>query len=88
LIILKAKKRRLTRIAASTYLRENWGISRTPKSLAKLATTGGGPIFQKDGRLSLYLPENLDLWAEKQLSPPVKSTDELFSLKMKSGGVT
>lgn len=77
--------KRLTRQQASEHLLQNWGISRTPKSLAKLATTGGGPIFQKDGRLSLYLPENLDLWAEKQLSPPVKSTDELFSLKMENG---
>lgn len=75
--------RRLTRRQASEYLLVTWGISRTPKSLAKLATTGDGPIFQKDGRLALYLPENLDNWAEAQLSPPVRCTDELFSINHK-----
>ena len=73
--------RRLRRAAASQYLLEKWGISRTPKTLAKLAVTGGGPIFEKDGRFPLYLPEYLDEFARAQLSPPVSSTAELAVLR-------
>jgi hypothetical protein len=71
------KVRRLRRIEASEYLQEVWGISRTPKTLAKLAVTGGGPIFEKDGRIPLYQPMNLDKFAREQLSQPVRSTAEL-----------
>lgn len=71
------KNRRLRRKNASKYLLDMWGISRTAKTLAKLAVTGGGPSFQKDGRFPLYLEAELDAWAERQLSPLVSSTSEL-----------
>lgn len=78
----KAKKvKRLRRHGASTYLLEKWGISRTKTTLAKLATLGGGPIFEKDGRIPLYTPENLDKFAREQLSAPVRSTAELDAIK-------
>lgn len=54
------KGRRLRRVEASHYLLNTWGISRTPKTLAKLAVTGGGPAYQKDGRFPLYTVESLD----------------------------
>ena len=75
------KTRRLRRNEASAYLRDEWGISRTPKTLAKLATIGGGPPFEKDGRFPLYTPPMLDIWARSQLSPLVHSTAELAQLK-------
>lgn len=75
------KVRRLRRVAASVYLLDVWGISRTKTTLAKLATLGGGPIFEKDGRIPLYTPESLDNFAREQLSPPVRSTAELDALK-------
>ena len=75
------KTRRLRRKEASTYLGCEWGISRTPATLAKLATIGGGPPFEKDGRFPLYTPPVLDTWARAQLSPLVHSTAELAQLK-------
>ncbi len=75
------KTRRLRRKEASAYLRDEWGIIRTPKTLAKLATIGGGPPFEKDGRFPLYTPPLLDTWARSQLSPVVHSTAELAQLK-------
>ena len=79
------KARRFRRIEASQYLLETWGISRTPKTLAKLAVVGGGPAFEKDGRFPLYLPEKLDDWAQSQLSPLVSSTAELAALRARDG---
>lgn len=69
----------LKRKAASEYLREQHGIIRKPNTLAKLATTGGGPKFRKDGRFPVYSPAELDRWVEQQLSPLVASTSELPS---------
>lgn len=65
------KVRFLTRKEASRYLLDTWGIRRTPKTLAKLATTGGGCAFRKDGIRVLYDPADLDEWAESILSPRV-----------------
>jgi len=76
------KTKRLRRQDASKYLLETWGISRTPKTLAKLAVIGGSPAFQKDGRIPLYLESDLDDWARAQLSPSVTSTAELSLLKV------
>ncbi len=75
------KTRRLRRKEASVYLLREWGISRTPATLAKLATIGGSPPFEKDGRFPLYTEEGLDEWARVQLSPLVHSTAELAQLK-------
>ena len=75
------KTRRLRRKEASAYLLDEWGISRTPKTLAKLATTGGGPPFEKDGRFPLYTPPVLDAWARSKLSSLVDSTAELAQQK-------
>ncbi|MFC4271827.1 hypothetical protein GQF03_16305 [Sneathiella chungangensis] len=73
--------RRLRRAEAAKYLFDTWGISRTPKTLAKLAVTGGGPPYQKDGRFPLYLKSDLDDWVISRLSPSVTSTAELSALK-------
>lgn len=75
------KTRFLTRSKASSYLMDEWGISRTPKTLAKFAHTGGGPAFRKDGNITLYAPKDLDEYAAQVLSPRVTSVTELKSLK-------
>ena len=67
----------LRRQAASEYLAENWGISRAPGTLAKLATIGGGPTFRRAGRVPLYSPDDLDKWAASKLSAPMRSTSEV-----------
>ena len=80
----KLSARPLSRREASEYLFRVWGISRTAQTLAKLAVTGGGPCFMKDTRLCLYPIDQLDEWAEGQLSPPVSSTAELWSIRLKA----
>lgn len=65
-----------TRHEASDYLATHWGIRRTPKTLAKLATTGGGPAYRKDGRLVLYAVTDLDEWAQTRLSARYASTSD------------
>ncbi len=74
------KVRRRNRQESSRYLKDELGISRTAKTLAKLAVTGDGPTFQKDGRIPLYTEEWLDDFAREQLSPPVSSTAELKAM--------
>jgi hypothetical protein len=69
--------RRLTRELASAYLLDVHGITRTPKTLAKLATVGGGPPFRKFGRAPMYAPEDLDAWVEGKVTPLVTSTSAL-----------
>jgi len=66
----------LRRWQAADYLREKYGLS-TANSLAKLATVGGGPRFQKLGRIVLYRQEDLDEWVTSRLSPPVFNTSEV-----------
>ena len=77
---------RLRRDVASTYLKDEWGISRTPKTLAKEAVTGGGPAMEYDGRIPLYTTANLDEYASSVLSGPVKSTAELRVRKAAKSG--
>jgi hypothetical protein len=65
----------LNRRQASEYLLGR-GISRTQSTLAKLATVGGGPEFQKFGRQAVYTEESLDHWLESKLSAPKRSSSE------------
>jgi hypothetical protein len=69
--------RRVRRSEAAAYIQENHGIPCAPKTLAKLAVIGGGPIFRKAGKVPLYELGDLDAWAESKLSKPVRSTAEL-----------
>lgn len=80
-----AKVHRVRRKVASKYLFDEWGISRTPSTLAKLAVIGGGPSFEKDGRFPLYTEKALDDFARKTLSPVVQSTAELVARKRSDG---
>jgi hypothetical protein len=68
---------RLRRADASRYLMQVHGLCYTHATLAKLATVGGGPAFQKDGKRPLYTPAALDAWVQQKLSKVVTSTSEL-----------
>jgi hypothetical protein len=46
------------------------------KTLATMATRGGGPPYQKFGRMVLYRWSEALAWAEGRLSPPRHSTSE------------
>ena len=68
--------RRYRRTAASAYLMEAWGLSYTPRTLAKLACTGGGPPMEYASRFPLYPQDGLDTWAAAKIGPRVNSTSE------------
>lgn len=66
----------MRRKQAAEYLQAQYGAF-TAQTLAKLACVGGGPVFQKMGRMVLYKPADLDAWATARMSAPVASTAEL-----------
>jgi hypothetical protein len=66
--------RYLRRADAAHHVRSTWGIPCSPRWLAKLAVTGGGPIFRKAGRFPIYDPADLDAWAEARIGSPQRST--------------
>jgi hypothetical protein len=68
--------RRLRRAEASTYLKETWGLSYGPRTLAALASVGGGPPMEYAGRIPLYPEDGLDAWALAKIEPRVNSTSE------------
>jgi hypothetical protein len=65
----------LRRKQAGEYLKSCYGHG-SPRTLAKLATLGGGPIYRKFGRIVVYDPADLDSWALARLSAPLRSTSE------------
>jgi len=67
---------RLSRREASEYLFEVHGVQLSQATLAKLAVTGGGPAFQKDGRYPRYTPPILDAYATARLGPLRASTSD------------
>ena len=70
-------ERLFRRTEAADFVTESFGIPCSPKTLAKLAVLGGGPVFRKAGRFPLYAAGDLHAWAKGKLGPPVKSTSEL-----------
>lgn len=65
----------LRRKEAADYLRKHYGHG-SPRTLAKLATIGGGPVFHRFGRIVVYEPAALDSWALTGLSGPLHSTSD------------
>ena len=62
------------RADAAHHVRLTWGIPCSTRWLAKLAVTGGGPIFRKAGRFPIYDPVDLDAWAQSRIGEPRRST--------------
>jgi hypothetical protein len=62
---------------AAAHIREKHGVPCAEAWLAKLASIGGGPVFQKFGRFPIYRIQDLDDWANSRFSKPVRSTAEL-----------
>lgn len=71
------RPRRMRRVEASHYLKDVHGIDRSPATLAKYATIGGGPKYVKAGRTPLYQTDWLDEYAVAITSRPVRSSSEL-----------
>jgi hypothetical protein len=68
-------ERRLNRKEAAEYL-TNLGYKTAPATLAKLASVGGGPVFESFGRRPLYKSEELRNWAQARCSGPRRSTSD------------
>lgn len=67
-------KPRLRRCEASSYLHDKHGVTVAVATLSKLASVGGGPVFNKFGRAVLYDVAALDAWALARLGAPRAST--------------
>ncbi len=65
----------LRRKQAAEYLRSKFGYG-AERTLAKLESVGGGPIYRKIGRIVVYDPSELDAWALGRLSAPLRSTSD------------
>lgn len=65
----------LTRDRTAAALTEG-GYPTSPKTLATMATRGGGPRFHRFGPRVLYRWRDALEWAEKRLSPALRSTSE------------
>lgn len=70
------RKPRLRRWEASQYLELVHGINYAPATLAKLASVGGGPTYQKNLRTPLYPRDELDAWALARLGKLRRSTSD------------
>lgn len=70
------RKPRLRRFEVPAYLRLVHGIEIAAATLAKLASVGGGPPFQKMNRTPLYPTVELDIWAILKLGKPLRSTSD------------
>jgi hypothetical protein len=74
--ITERGKRFLRRAEAAIYVTDRFGFPCSRQWLAKLAVIGGGPVFRKAGRYPIYLPEDLDLWAQARIGPEQRSTSD------------
>jgi hypothetical protein len=71
--------RLLTRAQASKHVEEIWSIPCKPKTLAKLAVVGGGPVYRlAHQRYPRYAVADLDAWAQSRLGPKRRSTSEVL----------
>jgi len=66
----------LTRKKTAESLTEA-GYPTAEATLATKASRGGGPAYQKFGRITLYRWGSSLAWARDQLTPPVHTTSEL-----------
>jgi hypothetical protein len=69
------------RTEASRYLKERYGLSVAPATLAKLACIGGSPPFYRAGRIPIYPRNGLDDWAVNRLGPLLTTTSDTGNLK-------
>jgi hypothetical protein len=66
----------MRRKQAGQYLQDRYGFG-APATLSKIAcVSSDGPPFRKCGRIVLYDPADLDAWALRKLSAPMRSTSE------------
>lgn len=74
-------EKKLSRHEAAGFL-TLLGYPTAPAQLATLASKGGGPPYQKWGRVVIYSPSELRAWAEARRSMPRRSTSEADALRI------
>lgn len=57
----------LRRKQAAEYLKEHYGVG-SARTLDKLASVGGGPVYAKLGGAAVYDPADLDAWARSRMT--------------------
>jgi len=67
--------RRLSRKEAAEFLTD-LGYKTAAATLAKLASIGGGPVFESFGRKPLYKTVDLLNWAQDRSTGPRRSTSD------------
>lgn len=74
-----------TKKQAANFLTNELGIPTSDKTLSKLITCGGSPIYQKFGARVLYTKANLINWANSRLSKPrYSSSCEVHDIQFNS----
>ena len=68
-------ERRLNRREAAEWLTK-YGFRTAEATLAKLATVGGGPAYEKFGRKPLYREQSLSAWVTSRTTKPRRHTSE------------
>ena len=68
-----SSERYLDRAEAAQHLSER-GLSITKNTLQKMATTGGGPAYQRFGNRAVYTVAALDAWVKAKLTAPRQHT--------------
>lgn len=73
-IQVDTSRRYLRRAEAAEYVQQKFGFPCSRQWLAKLAVTGGGPLYRRAGRTPIYAPPELDQWAESRIGAARRST--------------
>ena len=67
-----------TRPEACIFLKTTFGLTISPKTLAKYATTGGGPKYHKFGyKTVVYDEQELQQWAISRISTAISNSCEV-----------
>lgn len=66
----------LTRQEVSDYLKTRWNLTYSPKTLQKLAVTGGGPQYCIFGNKAVSTSVWIDNWVREKMTAPRVSTSE------------
>jgi hypothetical protein len=66
----------LRRDAAAQYIRDQFSIPCSARTLAKFASIGGGPAYRYSGRFPIYDVADLTAWAKQKIGPRVSSATE------------
>jgi hypothetical protein len=62
---------------ASAYLKDTWGVTFAPKTLAKIACiSSDGPEMHYIGRIPYYSQRGLDEFAQNKIGPACRSTSD------------